>query len=435
MTMRLRFAVFVLLALLAMGSARARAQVVKVVVDDTIQPISEEYIDRAIAHADKTHADAVLIELRTPGGLDGAMRGIISKMLASPVPVIVYVAPSGARAASAGFFILEAADVAAMAPGTNTGAAHPVFVGMGQVDNVMKEKVLNDAAAYMRSFVSKRGRNVQVAESAVRESKSFTDAEALQQGLIDYVASNEQELFQDIASKPVKRFDGKEVSLNLVGKPVVPFEETLREQILGYLMDPNITFVLLAIGMLALYTEFNHPGLIAPGVIGAIAILLAVFALNLLPVRFAAVALILAAFVLFILEAKYTSHGVLGAGGVVAMVLGGLLLVDAPIPEMRVKLVTAVAVALPFGAITMFLMSLVLQAHRRKVQTGSPALIGEIGTAQSPLEPAGKVFVHGELWNAVSTVNLAVGEQVRVTGVDGLTLLVEPARTAAGSRQ
>jgi membrane-bound serine protease (ClpP class) len=435
MTMRLRFAVFVLLALLAMGSARARAQVVKVVVDDTIQPISEEYIDRAIAHADKAHADAVLIELRTPGGLDGAMRGIISKMLASPVPVIVYVAPSGARAASAGFFILEAADVAAMAPGTNTGAAHPVFVGMGQVDNVMKEKVLNDAAAYMRSFVSKRGRNVQVAESAVRESKSFTDAEALQQGLIDYVASNEQELFQDIASKPVKRFDGKEVSLNLVGKPVVPFEETLREQILGYLMDPNITFVLLAIGMLALYTEFNHPGLIAPGVIGAIAILLAVFALNLLPVRFAAVALILAAFVLFILEAKYTSHGVLGAGGVVAMVLGGLLLVDAPIPEMRVKLVTAVAVALPFGAITMFLMSLVLQAHRRKVQTGSPALIGEIGTAQSPLEPAGKVFVHGELWNAVSTVNLAVGEQVRVTGVDGLTLLVEPARTAAGSRQ
>jgi len=433
MTMRLRFAVFTLLALLAMGAAQARAQVVKVVVDDTIQPISEEYIDRAIAHADKTHADAVLIELRTPGGLDGAMRGIISKMLASPVPVIVYVAPSGARAASAGFFILEAADVAAMAPGTNTGAAHPVVIGGGQLDNVMKEKIENDAAAFMRSFVSKRGRNVQVAESAVRESKSFTDAEALQQGLIDYVAKNEQELFQEIASKPVKRFDGKEVSLNLVGKPVVPFEETLREQILGYLMDPNITFVLLAIGMLALYTEFNHPGLIAPGVIGAIAILLAVFALNLLPVRFAAVALILAAFVLFILEAKYTSHGVLGAGGVVAMVLGGLLLVDAPIPEMRVKLVTAVAVALPFGAITMFLMSLVLQAHRRKVQTGSPALIGEIGTAQSPLEPAGKVFVHGELWNAISTVNLAVGEQVRVTGVDGLTLLVEPVRAPVHS--
>lgn len=417
---------FLLVSLLTAG---AGAQVVKVVVDDTIQPISEEYIDRAIAQADKTHADALLIELRTPGGLGDSMRGIISKMLASPVPVIVYVAPSGSRAASAGFFILEAADVAAMAPGTNTGAAHPVIMG-AQMDNVMKEKLENDAAAYMRSFVGKRGRNVQVAESAVRESKSFSDDEALKQNLIDYVARDEQELFKQIAAKPVTRFDGKQVSLNLAGKPIVPFQETLREQILGYLMDPNIAFVLFAIGMLSLYVEFNHPGAIAPGVVGAIAILLAVFALNLLPVRFAAIALILAAFALFILEAKYTSHGILGVGGVVAMVLGGLLLVDAPIPEMRVKLVTAVAVAVPFGAITIFLMSLALRAHRRKVKTGSSALVGELGMARSPLEPGGKVFIRGELWNAVATVPIGVDEPVRVRGVDGLTLLVEPVNVA-----
>lgn len=418
---------FLLVSLLTAG---AGAQVVKVVVDDTIQPISEEFIDRAIAQADKTHAEALLIELRTPGGLGDSMRGIIAKMLASPVPVIVYVAPSGSRAASAGFFILEAADVAAMAPGTNTGAAHPVIMGGGQMDNVMKEKLENDAAAYMRSFVGKRGRNVQVAESAVRESKSFSDDEALKQGLIDYVARDEQDLFKQIAAKPVKRFDGKQVSLNLAGKPIIPFQETLREEILGYLMDPNIAFVLFAIGMLSLYVEFNHPGAIAPGVVGAIAILLAVFALNLLPVRFAAVALILAAFALFILEAKYTSHGILGAGGVVAMVLGGLLLVDAPIPEMRVKLVTAVAVALPFGAITIFLMSLALRAHRRKVKTGSSALVGELGVARSPLEPGGKVFIRGELWNAVATVPIGVDEPIRVRGVDGLTLLVEPVNVA-----
>lgn len=403
----------------------AQAQVERVVVDDTIQPISTEVIDRAITHADKIHADAVLIELNTPGGLDTSMRDIISHILQSKVPVIVYVTPSGARAASAGFFILESADVAAMAPGTNTGAAHGVLE-FGQMDNVMKTKIENDAAAFIRSYVSKRGRNVEAAESAVRVSTAWSDSEAQQKNLIDYVAKDEQDLFQQISTRPVKRFDGREVTLNLVGKPIVPYEESLREKILGTLMNPNITLILLVVGILCVYFEFNHPGAVAPGVVGAIAILLALFALDMLPVRFIALGLILLAFILFILEAKFTSHGVLGIGGIVCMVLGAMLLVDAPIPEMRVKWVTALAVAIPFGGITIFLMTLALKAHRRKVQTGDQGLVGETGVAKSQLEPSGKVFVHGELWNAVTSTPVAEGEMIRVRGVEGLTLLVEP---------
>ena len=278
----------------------------------------------------------MLIEINTPGGLLESTREIIEKIVASPVPVIIYVTPSGSRAASAGFFILESADVAAMAPGTNTGAAHPVNLGGGKMDDVMKEKLENDAAALMRSVVGKRGRNVDVSESAVRQSKSFTEQEALSQKLIDYVAPTEQDLFRQMQGKPVKRFDGKTVTLDLVGQPVLKFDLTLRQRILAYLMDPNIAFILLAVGAFALYAEFNHPGAVVPGTVGVIFILLAVFALNLLPTRFAAVVLIFASFALFALEAKFATHGVLALGGIVTLTLGGLLLVDAPIPEMRV---------------------------------------------------------------------------------------------------
>jgi membrane-bound serine protease (ClpP class) len=403
------------------------AEVLKVVVDDVIHPISEEYIARALDEAARNKDQAVLIEISTPGGLLDSMREIIEKILASPVPVIVYVAPSGARAASAGFFILESADIAAMAPGTNTGAAHPVALG-GKMDDVMKEKVENDAAAFMRSFVSKRGRNVEVAESAVRQSKSFTDQEALSQKLIDYVAGNEDDLFKQIASKPVKRFDGQMATLNLVGQPVRLYNMTLKEQILDYIMDPNVAFILLAIGALALYAEFNHPGAVVPGTVGVVFILLAGFALNLLPVRFAAVVLILASFILFALEAKFATHGVLGIGGIVTLTLGGLLLVDAPIPEMRVHLLTALAVSLPLGVITVFLMSIALKARANKITTGAQGLIGEVGVAQTPLSPQGKVFVHGEIWNAVAKSNVAAGERVVVRKVEDLQLEVDPVR-------
>jgi membrane-bound serine protease (ClpP class) len=414
-------------------SAPASAEILKVVLNDTIQPITAEFIARAIDEAQLRNDQAVLIEISTPGGLLDSTRKIIEKISNSPVPVILYVAPTGSRAGSAGIFILESADVAAMAPGTNAGAAHPVLLFgpvTAKTDDEMKQKIENDAAALMRSVVSRRGRNVEVAESAVRESKSFTDQEALSQHLIDYVASNEQDLFRQIDSKPIKRFDGKTVTLVLTGQPVVPFEMTLKQHILDYLMDPNISFLLLAIGALALYIEFNHPGAVVPGTVGVVFILLAAFALNLLPTRFAALGLILGAFALFAAEAKFATHGVATIGGIALLTVGGLLLVDAPIPEMRVHLVTALAVSIPLGLITAFLMTIALKARRNKVVTGSQGMIGETGVAQTSLAPQGKVFVHGELWDAVSSVDIPIGQLVVVRQVDGLILQVDPIAVA-----
>ncbi len=413
-----------LVLLLATASAFA-SSVVKIRVDDTIQPISAEYIDRAIEHARQTNADAVLIELHTPGGLVDSTREIIQKILNSPVPVIVYVAPTGANAASAGFFILESADIAAMAPGTNTGAAHPVTLGGEKMDDVMKTKVENDSAAFMRSFVGPRGRNVQLAESAVRESKSWTDQEALQQHLIDIVAKDQDDLFKQISGRTIKRFDGKQVKLDLVDAKVDEMPMTLRQRILDFLLDPNIAFLVLAVGALALYAEFNHPGAIVPGVVGVIFILLALFALNLLPTRYAAFTLIMAAFVLFVLEAKFATHGILGLGGIACLTLGGLLLVDGPIPEMRVNIWVALGVSVPLGAITVFLMSIALRARRNKVVTGEQGMIGAIGEARTDIDPEGKVFVLGELWNAHAPSRVGIGDHVIVRKVEGLELEVE----------
>jgi len=425
-----RFPLALLISVLLLFPTLAAADVLKIVLNDTIQAATEERIERALNQAAARKDDAVVIELNTPGGVMDAMREIMGKIIASPVPVIIYVTPGGSRAASAGFFILESADVAAMAPGTNTGAAHPVGPFGGDIKGTMKDKVENDATALMRSVVAKRGRNVQVAESAVLESKSFTDGEALQQKLIDYVAPNEQDLFRQIASKPVKRFNGESVTLNLVGKPEHVLDETLKEETLAFLMNPDIAFILLAIGALALYTEFNHPGAVWPGTVGIVFILLAVFALHLLPIRFAAVVLIFASFVLFALEAKFATHGVLAIGGITTLVIGALLLVDSPIPEMRVKLATALAVSIPLGVITVFLMTIALRARRNKIVTGREGLVGEVAIAQTALAPAGKVFVHGEIWDAVASASVLAGERVVVQKVDGLQLFVEPAETA-----
>jgi membrane-bound serine protease (ClpP class) len=414
-----------ILAVLLLPSVSS-AEVLKIVVDDTIQPISEEYIARAVAEAARRSDQALLVQINTPGGLVDSTREIIEKITTSPVPVIIYVAPSGCRAASAGFFILESADVAAMSPGTNTGAAHPVILGGGTMDEVMKQKIENDAAALMRSVAERRGRNVGVAESTVRQSKSFTDQEALSQHLIDYVASSQENLFAQMKGKPFKRFNGQEVTLDLTQQRVVPFGMTVKEQILNYLMDPNIAFILLAIGALALYAEFNHPGAVVPGTVGVVFVLVAAFALNLLPTRFAALVLILGAFALFAAEAKFATHGVLTIGGIVLLTLGGLLLVDAPIPQMRVHLWTALAVSVPLGLITAFLMSIALQARRNKLVSGSQGLIGETAIAQTSLSPRGKVFVHGEIWDAVSSSDVSAGQTVVVTTVDGLILRVEP---------
>jgi len=421
---------FLLTSVLLLGlSGSALAAIVKIKIDDTIQPISAEYIDRAITHAKQSNADAVLIEINTPGGLVDSTRDIIQKILASPVPVIVYVTPTGARAASAGFFILESADVAAMAPGTNTGAAHPVAITGEKMEDTMKTKLENDAAAFMRSFVGPRGRNVQLAESAVRESKSWTDQEALKLHLIDLVASNQIDLLHQLDGRKIKRFDGKEVTLHLEGKPVEELPMTVRQRILDFLLDPNIAFLVLAIGALALYAEFNHPGAVVPGVVGVVFILLALFALNLLPTRYAAFTLILGAFVLFVLEAKFATHGVLGIGGIVLLTLGGLLLVDGPIPELRVHLWTSLAISIPLGLITIFLMSIAIKARRNKVVTGRQGLLGAIGEARTEIAPEGKVFVMGELWNAHAPSPVKMGEHVVVRKVDGLELEVERAKS------
>jgi membrane-bound serine protease (ClpP class) len=278
----------------------------------------------------------------------------------------------------------------------------------------------------MRSVASKRGRNVQVAESAVRESKSFTDQEALSQKLIDYVAPNEEDLFRQMDGKNIKRFDGKTITLSLSGRPVREFPMTLKQRILSYLMDPNVAFILLAIGMLALYMEFNHPGAVLPGTVGVVFLLLAAFALNLLPVRFAAIAMILGSFVLFALEAKFASHGVLTVGGIALLTLGALMLVDGPIPEMRVRWWTALTVSIPLGLITAFLMSIALRARQNKVVTGTQGMVGEIGLAQTPLSPSGKVFVHGEVWDATSSAAVDAGQSVIVRRVEGLRLQVDP---------
>lgn len=416
---------------LFLAACAARADVLKIVVDDTIQPVEEEFIAHAIQQAKTTNADALLIEISTPGGLMSSMEAIIHSILDSPLPVIIYVTPSGNGASSAGFFILESADVAAMAPGTNTGAAHPVRGDGATMDPVMKEKLENYAASLMRSYVGKRGRNVAVAESAVRQSKSFTAEEALDQHLVDYIAKDDADLFRQLEGKTITRFDGSKVTMHLAGKPVRVYDMSLREHTLSWLMNPTLAALLLSFGLVALYIEFNHPGAVVPGVIGFIAVLLALFALQMLPLRWEALFLILGGFILFALEAKLTSHGILTAGGIFMLVVGLLLLVNGPIPEMRVHVWAALSIAIPIGLITVFLMTIAMRAHRNKVVTGEKGLVGETGVVVSALTPEGKVLLRGALWNAVAPVNVETGQQIVVRSIENLLLHVEPVSQTA----
>lgn len=420
--MKLLFAVLFLLAAVAAPAA----EVVHVVIDDMIHPVSDEVLGRALDQAVQRNAQAVLVELRTPGGLEVSMRAMVEKIIRSRVPVLVYVAPSGSRAASAGFFILAAADVAAMAPGTNTGAAHPVSMTGEKLDEMVKTKARNDASAFIRSIAQRRGRNVTASESAVVEAKSFTEDEALRLRLIDVIAADVPSLLRWADGRTIRRFNGTTQKLDLKNATLSKYEPSLKQRLLSWIMDPNVAFILMSLGLLALWAELNHPGAILPGVVGLIAILLAVFALNLLPTRYAAFALILVAFGLFALEAKFTSYGIFGTGGVICMVFGALLLVDGPIPEMRVSPTTAIAVSLPLGAVAVLLMTLVVRAHRNRVATGAEAMIGTIGIARTSVGADGKVFVMGELWNARSNDAIPEGARVRVQKVDGLKVLVEP---------
>ncbi len=413
----------VALAFFALGLA-AQPKVVAVSIDGVVHPITVEIVNHAIEQAQAEHAELLLIRLDTPGGLLDATRQIIQQISASPVPVVTYVTPSGARAASAGFFLLEAGDVAAMSPGTNAGAASPVLLN-GEMDQVMRQKVENDAAALLRSMTSRRGRNSQVAETAVREAKAFTEKEMLDQHLIELIASDQQQLFSELDGREITRWDGRKQVLHTAGASVTEVRRTLREKLMASIADPNIGFILLVVGALGIYVEFSSPGLIFPGIAGAILLLLGLSSLSILPINWVGVALLVLAVALFVLEAKFTSHGILGLGGTLSMILGALLLVNGP-PEVRIHLVTALSVSIPFALITMFLVTLVVRARWSKVVTGSTGMIGEIGVSQTALEPEGQVLVRGEYWDAIASANVPAGARVRVTNVAGLKLVVEP---------
>lgn len=404
----------------------ARAEIVLLDFNDEVHPGSAQLAARAIQVAAQSNAEALIIRLRTPGGLVSSMRDIVERILTSPVPIIVYVAPSGAQAASAGFFILMSADVAAMAPGSNTGAAHPVALGLDEERyKSLFQKVENDAAAYIRSIAEKRGRNITLAEAAVRESRSYTETEALKEDLIDFIANDLTDLLHKLDGWKLKRVDGREVTLRTSGQSIVPIRPTLRERLLSILADPNIALILAAIGLLCLYFEFNNPGAIVPAVVGGIALILALYGFNLLPINLTGIILMILAVGLFIAEAKVQGFGILGAGGVVSLVIGALILVDAPDPAIRIRPAIAIAVAVPLAVALYVILRLALRSRLQKVVTGELGMIGKIGVAQTEINPVGRVFIHGELWSARAESPIASGARVRVTGLSGLTLHVE----------
>jgi len=400
----------------------------KFILSDTIQPITQGELDRAIAKANSDGAQVLLVELDTPGGLLDSTRTMAGAILSSKVPVIVYVAPAGARAASAGFFLLESADIAAMTPGTNAGAAHPVIEIGPQPDAVMSQKIENDAEAFLRSYVTKRNRNAEAAEAAVHSSRSYTAQEALDQHLIDLTAPNEWELLRELDGREITRMDGTKLALHLANPSIETLRPTLREELLGWLVNPNIALLFLVGGALLIYLEFNAPGTIVPGALGTLMVLLAIFALDLLPIRFTSVLLLVAALVLLLLEAKFGGHGALAIAGIVCLTFGTLTLVAAPVPEMAISPAVAISVSAAFGLITVFLIRIALRARRQKSRLGPSALVGCRASAMEPLNPEGHVLVEGEIWQAVSTAPVSAGTPLRVVGLEQYLLHVEPAQ-------
>jgi membrane-bound serine protease (ClpP class) len=418
----------------------ANSLVLQLNLDREVEPVLATYIDEGLADAASRHAALVLITMDTPGGLGESMKDMIQHILASPVPVAVYVSPTGARGASAGFFILLSADIAAMAPATHTGAASPVVIIGGfqlQIDETMRKKMFNDTTAFLRSYSEKRGRNPVLAETAVTDAKAFTEKEALDGKLIDLIASSTDDLMHQLDGRTITRFDGTKMVLTLKNPVISPFELSARQSFLARIVEPDVFFVLLMVGVLGLYTEFTHPGMIAPGVIGGICAVLALYAMHILPVNFAGVLLILFALALFILEAKFTSHGVLAIGGIISMMLGAMFLIRSPLTAGGVSLGVALAATLPFALITVFLMRLVLRSRSWKSTTGREELIGEEGIAISGLGAGteGMIRVHGELWQAVSPRAVTEGKPVRIRSVEGLKLHVEPAEAAVAENK
>ena len=403
----------------------------RVDINGAIDPITSEFLIRSIDRAEAEKAGFLLIRLNTPGGFASSMEDIISRMLASKVPVIVYVAPGGAKAASAGFFILLAADVAVMAPGTNTGAAHPLMaiggfpIDGGEAGKTLTEKVTSNAKAFLRSIASKRNRNIEEAEKGVVESKSFTDNEALEKHLVDFVARDEAELLQRLEGYKVRMFSGEEKVLKTLGEPITDYEMTTREKFLSLISQPNLALLLGVGGLILLYFEFSNPGFVAPGVIGGICLLLSILGFSFLPINYVGVLLILLAIGLFIAEVKVQGFGILGFGGVVSMVIGTLILIDTPDPAVRIGLATAIGVSLPFAVIFLILLVALLKSMSQKVVTGDKGMVGLVGVADSDVHKGGRVRVRGEYWAARSDALIKAGSTVRVVGIENLTLKVE----------
>jgi membrane-bound serine protease (ClpP class) len=393
-----------------------------VTIDGPIGPISARIIAEAIASSVQDSAEALVIELNTPGGLDESMRIITRKILNSEVPVIVFVSPAGSRAASAGVFITLSAHIAAMAPGTNIGAAHPVAMG-GQMDSTMVEKVVNDAAAYIRSIASKRGRNEKWAEESVRKSVSITENEALKLKVIDLVVNDLRDLLDSCDGRKVTLPSGEKV-LNTKKIEVRKVEISLRDRILEVITNPTIAYILLTLGIWGLFFELSNPGAIFPGIVGGICLILAFFALQTLPINYAGLLLMILALIFFILEVKIVSYGALTIGGIISMVLGSLLLFESPLPYMRASLVVILTVAAATALFFIFALGFAIRAHKRKVTTGNKGLVGEEGVARTSLNPEGDVFIHGEIWKAEADQPIKKGETVIVTGVEHLTLKV-----------
>ncbi len=410
--------------------------VLELKLEGEVEPILATYIDEGLQDAARRHAALVLITMDTPGGLSDSMKDMIQHILVSPVPVAVYVAPTGARGASAGFYILLSADIAAMAPGTHAGAASPIIAIGGfpqQIDEVFRRKINQDAMAFLRSFTVRRGRNPELAEKAITESKAFTEKEALDGKMIDLIVNSPEELLRQLDGRTITRFDGTKVTLALKNPARASFELSARQKFLARIVEPDVFFVLLILGVLGLYTEFTHPGVIAPGVIGGICLILALYAMHFLPVNLAGLFLIALSLAFFILEAKAPSHGVLAFGGVVSMFLGAVFLIRSPLTAGGVSLGVAFAATVPFGILTVVLMRLVLRSRKWKTATGREELIGSNGVVTAPVQPGaeGMVRVHGELWQAISSQPVPAGTTVRVLRVEGLKLYVEPAEVAS----
>jgi len=404
----------------AAGAAQGDIYIVKVA--DAISPGIAEFIDNSIARAEKEEAACVIIELDTPGGLAESMRIIVQNILGSTVPVVVYVYPSGARAASAGVMITMAADVAAMAPGTNIGAAHPVGAGGKDIGGTMSEKVLNDMVAQAKSVAQKRGRNQKWVEQAIRESVSITDTEALKENVIDLIAKNTDDLIRQLNGREIP---GKGV-LHLDNASKVIINPGVRTQILKTISNPNIAYILLMIGLAGLYFELSHPGAIFPGVIGGISLVLAFFALQTLPVNYAGILLIILAIIFFIMEMKISSYGLLSVAGFISLLLGSLMLFKGTGPESKLSLTVLLPTLILISAFFTFVAGLVFRAQISKPRTGGAGLVGEIGVVKKALTPEGKVFVHGELWQAKAKNEIGENIKVRVVNVQNLVLEVEP---------